>query len=99
MLKLGTKWTGHDGSDCCPVTLRGTTHKVQTVWYDPSGNTGVETLPCASHRNYWGNVAAWRVVEPTLDERLLKYLKFLPNWSLARDELIEELKERIAKDD
>ena len=90
-----TKWTGHDGSSDCPAYLRGTRHKVEVVTYDGSGNAAVITHKNAGYRAYWGNVAAWRVFEGTLDERLLEYLEHMR----AADELIEELKERIAKDD
>ena len=97
-----TKWTGHDGSSLLPEVLRGTSHKVEVIIYGKARNGKVETCDLSFDRAYhigcWSKVAAWRVVEPTLDERLLDHLVGLPPLE-HRCKLIEELKQRIAKDD
>jgi hypothetical protein len=97
-----TEWTGHDGSSDCPRQLRGTRHKIEVIAYekarDGEGETYVLSFDNCAYIGCWRNVAAWRVIEPTLDERLLTHLKCLTKTHL-RNELIEELKERIAKND
>ena len=93
-----TKWTGHDGSSDCPTRLKGTRHKVEIIWCDKNRNTGASTYDDAGFITYWGAVAAWRVIEPSLDERLLEYIES-QDWRVGRFQLIEELKERSAKDD
>ncbi len=96
-----TKWTGHDGSSDLPRVLRGTRHKVEVIIYGKGRNVKVETYDLsfddAGHIGCWRKVAAWRVVEPTLDERLLDHLEGLTAFE-HRYKLIEELKQRIAKD-
>ena len=92
-----TKWIGHDGSDDCPKELRGIRHMVEVITYDGSGNAAVLIHHSAGYRRYWGNVAAWRVIERSLDERLLKYLEDTLAHPHCLD-LVGELRERIAKD-
>ena len=94
-----TKWTGHDGSSDCPKVLRGTGYKVELIIYEKrgtkAGNVSTYNLSFdnAGHIGCWRKVAAWRVIEPSLDERILAYLNNATH--IRPEKLIKELKERI----